>query len=126
MFMFATCYMYLWENMYFCLGHKFIVAGSSKGTLQGADCNSDFYQPFTFLSSGNSRCVFKKSHCSEEGQVVYRNGTSREDRSCRCDYTRGYDFINKPRHRCYCEPSEEDCSCHLKICQSDYILSQGT
>ncbi|CAG2253821.1 unnamed protein product [Mytilus edulis] len=104
-------------------GHKLIVAGSSNGTLQGADCNSEFYQPFKFLSSGSSRCVYEKSYCSGEGQVVYRNGTLENDRSCRCDYTRGYDFVNKPRHRCYCVPSEEDCSCHLKLCQSNYILS---
>ncbi|XP_076070588.1 uncharacterized protein LOC143042207 isoform X1 [Mytilus galloprovincialis] len=104
-------------------GQKLIVAGSSNGTLQGADCNSEFYQPFKFLSSGSSRCVYEKSYCSGEGQVVFTNGTLENDRSCRCDYTRGYDFVNKPRHRCYCAPSEEDCSCHLKLCQSNYILS---
>lgn len=109
----------------YLIGQKLIVAGSSNGTLQGADCNSEFYQPFKFLSSGSSRCVYEKSYCSGEGQVVFTNGTLENDRSCRCDYTRGYDFVNKPRHRCYCAPSEEDCSCHLKLCQSNYILSPG-
>ncbi|XP_052076520.1 uncharacterized protein LOC127714493 isoform X3 [Mytilus californianus] len=104
-------------------GQKLIVAGSSNGTLQGADCNSEFYQPFKFLSSGSSRCVYEKSHCTAEGQVTSSNGTLEKDRSCRCDYTRGYDFIVQPKHRCYCVPSEEDCSCHLKICSSNYILS---
>ncbi|CAC5355617.1 unnamed protein product [Mytilus coruscus] len=104
-------------------GQKLIVAGSSNGTLQGADCNSDFYQPFKFLSSGNSRCVYEKSYCNGEGLVTSSNGTLENDRSCRCDYTRGYNFINQPKHRCYCVPSEEDCSCHLKICPSNHILS---
>ncbi|CAC5394960.1 unnamed protein product [Mytilus coruscus] len=104
-------------------GRKLIVAGSSNGTLQGANCDSEFYQPFKFLSSGSSRCVYEKSYCSEEGLVTSRNGTLEKDRSCRCDYTRGYDFIVQPKHRCHCEPSEEDCSCHLKICPSNYILS---
>ncbi|VDI74393.1 Hypothetical predicted protein [Mytilus galloprovincialis] len=104
-------------------GQKLIVAGSSTGTLQGTDCDSNFYQPFKFLSSGNSRCVYKKSYCSEEGQIVYRNGTEKNDKFCRCDYTRGYDFITRPNHPCWCVPSKEDCSCYHKTCSSNYILS---
>ncbi|XP_063416229.1 uncharacterized protein LOC134697872 [Mytilus trossulus] len=104
-------------------GRKLIVAGSSEGTLQGNDCGTNVYQPFKFLSSGNSRCVYKKSDCSEEGQVVFRNGTEKNDRSCRCDYTRGYNFITRPNHPCLCVPSKEDCSCYHKICPTKYILS---
>ncbi|XP_076070597.1 uncharacterized protein LOC143042213 [Mytilus galloprovincialis] len=104
-------------------GQKLIVAGSSKGTLQGTDCDGNFYQPYKFLSSGNSRCVYKRSDCSEEGQVVYRNGTEKNDRSCRCDYTRGYDFVTRPNHQCLCVPSKEDCSCYHKTCPNKYILS---
>ncbi|XP_052076510.1 uncharacterized protein LOC127714492 isoform X2 [Mytilus californianus] len=111
------------ENTKISRHQKLIVAGSSNGTLQGADCDSEFYQPFKFLSSGSSRCVYEKSYCSGEGLVTSRNGTLEKDRSCRCDYTRGYDFIDQPKHRCHCVPSEEDCSCHLKICPSNYILS---
>lgn len=112
--------------MFLYVGHKLTVSGSTNGTLQGADCKNDFYQPFKFLSSGNSRCVYKKSFCSEDGQVAQSNGTLKKDSSCRCDYTRGYDFIVKPKHQCYCEPSEEDCSCYVKLCPSNYILSPGT
>lgn len=108
------------------LGRKNVVAGSSNGTLQRDDCNNYFYQPFKFLTSGNSHCVYKTSNCSEEGQVVYKNGTKKNDTLCRCDYTRGYHFIIQPKHRCYCVPSEEDCSCHLKECQANFILSPGT
>ncbi|XP_071124005.1 uncharacterized protein [Mytilus edulis] len=104
-------------------GQKLIVAGSFQGTLQGADCDNDFYQPFQFWSSGNSRCVYKKSYCSEEGQIISSNGTEKTDSVCRCDYTRGFDFIVRPNHRCYCEPAKEDCSCYLKSCSSNEILS---
>lgn len=62
-------------NMFLYVGHKLTVSGSTNGTLQGADCKNDFYQPFKFLSSGNSRCVYKKSFCSEDGQVAQSNGT---------------------------------------------------
>ncbi|CAG2218604.1 unnamed protein product [Mytilus edulis] len=72
-------------------GYKLIVAGS----LQGYPCDHEFYQPFKFSSIGNSRCVYKQSYCSEEGQVVYRNGTEKIVRSCRCDYTRDYECLNE-------------------------------
>ncbi|XP_076072010.1 uncharacterized protein LOC143043715 [Mytilus galloprovincialis] len=75
------------------------------------------------MSSGNSRCIYKKSFCNEEGQVYSNNGTLKKNRICRCDYTRGYDFVVRPNRRCYCEPSEEDCSCYLKLCSSDEMLS---
>ncbi|CAC5359809.1 unnamed protein product [Mytilus coruscus] len=104
-------------------GQKLIVAGSFTGTLQGAPCENYFYQPFKFLSSGNSRCVYKKSYCNEEGQVIYGNGTQKTDSKCRCDYTRGYNFIIRPKHGCYCVPTAEDCYCYSKICPSNYILS---
>lgn len=106
-------------------GQKLIVAGSIKGTLQGADCDKDFYQPYQFLSPGNSRCAFRKSYCSEQGQISLSNGTVLMDRLCRCDYTRGFDFIVRPKQQCQCEPTEEDCSCYLKICSSKEILSPG-
>ncbi|XP_052075788.1 uncharacterized protein LOC127713858 isoform X2 [Mytilus californianus] len=104
-------------------GQKLIVAGSFQGTLQGADCDNDFYQPFQFLSSGNSRCVYKKSYCNEEGQIISSNGTVKTDSVCRCDYTRGFDFIVRPKHRCDCVPAKEDCSCYLKLCSSNEMLS---
>ncbi|CAC5359852.1 unnamed protein product [Mytilus coruscus] len=104
-------------------GQKLIVAGSFQGTLQGSYCDNDFYQPFQFWSSGNSRCVYKKSYCREEGQIISSNGTVKTDSVCRCDYTRGFDFIVRPKHRCYCVPAKEDCSCYLKLCSSNEILS---
>jgi hypothetical protein len=54
------------------------------------DCLNNRYQPFVFTTNGNSDCVLLKSFCEEEGQVIANNGTSSTDRSCMCDYTRGY------------------------------------
>lgn len=109
----------------FCIGYKQIVSGSKQGTLDGDLCDKNVYQPFPFNSSGNSRCVYQRSHCSEEGQVIYRDGTNKANTKCRCDNTRGYDFLHRPKNRCFCVPSEEDCSCYLKICSFDGILSPG-
>ncbi|CAC5422511.1 unnamed protein product [Mytilus coruscus] len=106
-------------------GYKLLVACSFQGTLDGDSCDHDFYQPFKFLSSGNSRCVHKTSYCNEEGQVVYSNGTVENDILCRCDYTKGYDFIIRPKHPRSCVPSEEDCSCYHKRCSAGYILPPG-
>lgn len=109
----------------FSIGYKQIVSGSKHGTLQGDTCEMDLYQPVKFNSSGNSLCVNQKSHCSEEGQVIHSNETIKANRECRCDYTRGYDLLHQPKDQCFCVPSEEDCSCYLKICSFDGILSPG-
>ncbi|VDI65032.1 Hypothetical predicted protein [Mytilus galloprovincialis] len=89
-----------------------------RGGLDADICSSDRYQPWpiTFYTNVSTNCIFLKSACHEEGQVVYDNGNRNTDITCRCDYTRGYDFIVKPRNRCFCVPSEEDCSCYLKTC----------
>ncbi|CAC5425080.1 unnamed protein product [Mytilus coruscus] len=102
-------------------GFKVII----RGAVDGEHCDWNFYQPFKFNSSGNSRCVYKKSVCTEKGQVIYRKETNTTtDNLCRCDYTRSYDFIHRPQHRCYCVPSIEDCFCYSKICSSNEYLSQ--
>lgn len=112
-------------QQFWFIGQKLIVAGSVQGTLQGANCDDAFYQPFQFLSSMNSRYAYRTSYCSEEGQTIFSNGSTLRDRLCRCDYTKSYDFIVRPKHRCYCVPTEEDCSCHLKTCSSNDMLSPG-
>lgn len=74
-------------------------------------CPVDRYQPFLFWSNEDHQCQIVKSLCSEEGQVQYDNGTTTSDKGCRCDYTRGYDFLVRPKNKCFCVSSEEDCSC---------------
>ncbi|CAC5366232.1 unnamed protein product [Mytilus coruscus] len=101
-------------------GYKQILLG---GTTR-EPCSDDRFQPFTFWTNGSSKCVYKKTHCNQEGQVIYNNGTLQTNRICRCDYTNNYDFVLKPRNGCFCVPSEEDCSCYVKTCPTGYRLTR--
>lgn len=95
------------------------------GGRRKKECSLDKYQPFLFWSNITHECFFSKSKCSDMGQIVYNNGTTETDSQCRCDYKKGYDFINKPVNKCYCVPSREDCSCYKKTCSGTQILSPG-
>ncbi|CAG2212473.1 unnamed protein product [Mytilus edulis] len=102
-------------------GNKYVQRGQPDFT----PCAKSRYQPFRLWSNVSGQCIFKKSQCVSDGQFLYNNGTTESDRSCRCDYTHGYVFINKPRHPCYCIPSEEDCSCYKKYCPNNRLLTPG-
>lgn len=54
--------------------------------------------------------------CDDEGQIIHNPGSPSTDTACRCDYTKGYAFISSPANRCFCIPSEEDCSCFRVTC----------
>lgn len=75
--------------------------------------------------NGNSKCVFLKSICTEDGQILYSDGTTKTDVTCRCDYSRGYAYVNIPKHTCYCDPLSEDCSCYKKSCGDNEELTAG-
>lgn len=94
----------------------------SKDILQ---CRSEKFQPFTLPLNMSSSCVLLKSQCGEEGQIVFINGTTTHDRSCRCNYIDNYAFVTKPKATCHCIPSEEDCSCYNKNCPINHYLSPG-
>ncbi|CAG2235184.1 unnamed protein product [Mytilus edulis] len=99
-----------------------------RGGLDADICSSRRFQPWpiTFYTNVSTNCIFLKSICNEEGQLIYRKGNRNLDTSCRCDYTRGYNFLFKPRNSCFCVPSKEDCSCYLKKCpKSTDMLSPG-
>ncbi|XP_063408095.1 uncharacterized protein LOC134691480 [Mytilus trossulus] len=81
-----------------------------------AECNGGRYQPIVFTTHGNSECIYSKSNCNEEGQVVFSNDSSSADTACRCDYAKGYAFVTRPKNSCFCKPSEEDCSCVRVTC----------
>ncbi|CAC5404353.1 unnamed protein product [Mytilus coruscus] len=100
-------------------GYKQILLG---GTTR-KPCSEYRYQPFTFWTNGSSKCVYKKTSCTQEGQVIYNNGTAQSDRTCRCDYTNNYDFQVKPRNNCFCVPTVEDCSCYVKPCPAGSRLT---
>ncbi|CAC5398536.1 unnamed protein product [Mytilus coruscus] len=100
-------------------GYKLVFRGS----LDAIECATEYYQPFKFWTNVSSECLLRKSECTEEGQITIDNGNSTFDRICRCDYTRGYTFIKTPVHKCFCMSSEEDCSCHKRLCPIDHILT---
>ncbi|VDI63304.1 Hypothetical predicted protein [Mytilus galloprovincialis] len=95
------------------------------GNLDAEKCSNERFSPESTWTNEGDRCPYLKSNCSEEGQVTVRNELTYNDSWCRCDYTRGYDFITPPKDRCKCRPREEDCACYVKPCGSDeYSLSQ--
>lgn len=93
--------------------------------LDRRPCEPEWFQPFPLLSNISSRCVYQKSQCRGEGQVVYSNGTTTYDRSCRCNYIDNFVFVTKPKAKCFCIPSEEDCSCIHKYCAVNHYLTPG-
>ncbi|XP_052074216.1 uncharacterized protein LOC127712064 [Mytilus californianus] len=116
-----VCLFHLLEGKYkeSCLGSDQSSIGSKlvfQPLFNLAECNAGRYQPVVFTTHGNSECILRKSKCDEEGQVVYSNGSYSIDTACRCDYTQGYAFVAKPKNSCFCNPSEEDCSCFRDNC----------
>ncbi|CAC5377840.1 unnamed protein product [Mytilus coruscus] len=101
------------------VGYRTTINRNNFNTVQ---CKSERYQIQDFTTVGNSDCIFQKSKCAQEGQVVYKvnNDSSVEDTKCMCDYTKGYSFVTLPISRCFCTPSVEDCSCFREFCPSDY------
>ncbi|VDI28476.1 Hypothetical predicted protein [Mytilus galloprovincialis] len=90
--------------------------------LEQVPCDAIQYQPFTFTTNGNSQCALGKSLCKSSGQILASNGSSFADASCRCDYTRSYDYIIPPKDSCSCKPAEEDCSCYIRKCDDDKVM----
>lgn len=103
------------------LGEKYVQTGSTRNV----ECDTNRFQPFSLWSNQSSNCIFLKTDCSEEGQVVYGNGSTIYDRTCGCDYSKGYTFFIQPIHQCFCRPIFEDCSCTLKECPIGQILNAG-
>ena len=96
-----------------------------KPGITNDNCTDKRYQPIVFSTDKFSDCMYIKSGCEEEGQVVVSNGTGKEDRTCRCDYSVGYSYVIQPRNPCSCVPLEEDCSCIKKYCNTTEELSAG-
>ena len=91
-------------------GYKYVIVGS----LNNVKCSAGRYQPFPFWSNGTSDCILLKSACSDKGEIL-----------CGCDNTQGFAFVTTPKNPCFCNPSEEDCSCYLKQCPDKRKLSSG-
>lgn len=111
------------ENTYHetCDGLDYSSTGSKlifEPSFNKAGCSYKRYQPFPFSTEGNNKCVYQKSFCNEEGQIIILEGNMINDTTCGCDPLQGYIFVNKPEHNCYCIPSKEDCSCHKLSCNA--------
>ncbi|XP_052075431.1 uncharacterized protein LOC127712866 [Mytilus californianus] len=102
-------------------GDKTVV---NSGNFDTESCLMERFQPFSFFTSQGNNCIYKKTMCIEEGQLIYSNGTSVYDRKCRCDYTNNFSFVSKKRvDMCSCDPTNEDCSCFIKLCSVGQILT---
>ncbi|XP_052089506.1 carboxy-terminal kinesin 2-like [Mytilus californianus] len=100
-------------------GEKYVITGN----LRNVDCSSERYQPFRLWSNVSGECLNQKSLCEGEGQVIVKNGSLIGDRTCRCDYTKGYKFIKRPKQNCSCSPLQEDCSCYISKCPGGSVLT---
>ncbi|CAC5421826.1 unnamed protein product [Mytilus coruscus] len=95
---------------------------SCSPNLNRATCSVTRYQPFIFDTIGNSDCIFQKSLCNSLGQETYQNGNTTVDRKCICNTDKGYAFVRNSQNQCYCNPSTDDCSCHLGISQHNKTI----
>ncbi|CAC5376415.1 TTN [Mytilus coruscus] len=95
-----------------------------RGGIDGVPCSTNNYQPFSHSSNTGGSCAIVKTSCNDEGQLLYDDGSSTTDRSCRCDYRVGYDYVTVPSNKCFCKPAIEDCSCYMKYCDVNQVLTQ--
>ncbi|XP_071126563.1 uncharacterized protein [Mytilus edulis] len=118
----------LYKSDFVRMGEKYVI----KGNRRNMNCTVNRYQPFKFYSSQLSKCAFMKSACNEEGQLLFTPGSTKEDSTCCCDYTRGFTFLLRPRNIRFCIPEQEDCSCYVTTCpknnglSSDYECTQAS
>ncbi|CAC5359916.1 unnamed protein product [Mytilus coruscus] len=110
-----------------CKGPDWDRKGSRRifsGSFTRGNCIQERFQPFYFQTNESmSDCIYAKSICNEEGQIEYTDDSSQDDRTCRCDNKQKYSFVKTPRNICFCIPTEEDCSCHIKSCSVNFTLS---
>ncbi|CAC5403770.1 unnamed protein product [Mytilus coruscus] len=125
-------YFCLYNNVYRkyvegCTGPDWDRKGNKRiyvGDFTREKCIQKRFQPFKFWTNeSTSDCIYTKSICSEEGQLIFNDNSTKDDRTCRCNYKRNYSFVATPRNVCFCIPTEEDCSCHIKSCPVNLILS---
>ncbi|VDI41775.1 Hypothetical predicted protein [Mytilus galloprovincialis] len=101
-----------------------LIMDQQSGNLNSVKCPEETIQPQAFLSYTECGCNEFKSRCNEKGQAIYSNGSTFEDRSCRCDYIGGYTFVNISAGKCSCNPKVEMCACRRQNCEHGYKLSQ--
>lgn len=118
----ASTLLFVKKSKMWILGYHGVLSGK----LHAATCTDGYFAPKVTWTHDGFKCSYQKSVCNEEGQIVVNNGSNKEDIKCRCDYNKGYGFINNPQNNCTCSPWTEDCSCHRIQCiNSRFILSEG-
>ncbi|XP_063428737.1 uncharacterized protein LOC134711787 isoform X2 [Mytilus trossulus] len=98
---------------------EYPIQDKDSGNLNSEICSEGEFQFNSSWSNEQSRCLFEKSLCNEEGQIIYSDENSIRDRRCTCDHTNGYKFTTYPINRHYCVPFDEDCSCYRDMTQED-------
>ncbi|XP_052097657.1 uncharacterized protein LOC127732615 isoform X2 [Mytilus californianus] len=108
----------------FVKGRKVVYAGTNFDVPR---CAASTFMPVNVISNMGHECVLQKSICSEEGQLLYENRSTAQDSVCICNFLNGYANVNDNlSNLCYCNPSEEDCSCYKKPFPDDNpLISAG-
>lgn len=95
------------------------------GGRDSYDCSDSRYQTRKFWSNVTSDCEMLKSTCCEQGQIAVSDGSTKEDRACRCDILNGFSFITTHIDVCACIPSQEDCNCYRTKLTEGKIQAEG-
>lgn len=112
----------VFTNIYVSIsGNKYVI----KSVPAGEKCDTNKFQPVKLWLNESSDCEFFKDKCSAQGQTIFRNLTTKEDRTCRCCLEMGFAYIRPPKNRCFCNPFQEDCSCYLKKSSATKNISPG-
>lgn len=96
-----------------------------RGNPDSEECVSARFQPFVFSTDGNSDCIYRKSLCEGKGLLIHHNGSSKDNRKCRCDIDCGYSFVSSPEDNSFCIPFQEDCSCLKNTSDESFIHFTG-
>ena len=110
--------------MDFCIRIKGFKSVKS-GSRDAEECSNGSFAPLPSWSNASNECIYLKSKCTEEGQVVYDSESTKTDATCQCDYKSGYKFMVEPAEKVWCRPWTEDCTCYIHKCPEGNILTSG-
>uniref|UniRef100_K1PKX0 Uncharacterized protein n=1 Tax=Magallana gigas TaxID=29159 RepID=K1PKX0_MAGGI len=104
------------------------VLSKEHSSILSTECPRTLYQPFGQMSNEFRKrtCAYTKSLCNGLGEETCKEGSSREDRSCRCRHTDGYVSIESlqtlTNKSCY-RPKYETNGCSYFTCPEDEELN---
>nr|XP_011448338.3 uncharacterized protein LOC105342915 [Crassostrea gigas] len=122
------------EIIEICLKPTYIAKGyypvlsKEHSFILSTECPRTLYQPFGQMSNEFRKrtCAYTKSLCNGLGEETCKEGSSREDRSCRCRHTDGYVSIESlqtlTNKSCY-RPKYETNGCSYFTCPEDEELN---